>query len=513
MLVSAPVSTSEREAVRSADTVVVGGGTAGAAVAGLLASRGDRRVVVLEAGPDYGAFHGGRWPADLLDATDIPASHQWGFDSGQTYVDRVVPFERARVIGGCSAHNGCTALWGHRADYDGWAALGLAGWKADELLSVFRDVSERLGVRTYVPDELTPFQRAFLETAGAVGVPRVNDLNDLDGGVGVAPMPANVRDGVRWNASFAYLDPVRAGGDLTVIGDALVDKVLIRDGRVNGVAFVDPAGPAQIVCDEVVVAGGTYGSPTILLRSGIGPADELRALGIEPVVDRAGVGRNLHDHPAFELRFAASAELARETDAFAATRWHPAEQVVAKARSNAGDPFDLHVYPELSRDLGTPGGWRAVIPVACLTPRSRGAVRLRDRDPASAPAIDHRFLSESADVDVLADGLALVQEIVATEPLRSSLGERVAPRELPRNRSEAEELIRRQVVHYWHPVGTCRMGPESDADAVTDAHGRVRGIEGLRVADASLMPATVRATTNVPTLVIGEKIAASMGQR
>ena len=176
-----------------ADTVVVGGGTAGSVVAGLLAGASDERILVLESGPDYGPRDRGRWPADLLDARALGYSHDWAYASADTYVDRVVKFERARVIGGCSAHNGCAAIWGSRVDYDGWADLGLHGWSADELLPLFDRAATRLRVRNYRPDEITPFHQACLAAAAHVGIPNDADLNDLDQDEGMAASPVNRR--------------------------------------------------------------------------------------------------------------------------------------------------------------------------------------------------------------------------------------------------------------------------------------------------------------------------------
>jgi choline dehydrogenase len=174
------------------DTIVIGGGTAGAAVAGILAQHSDQSVLLLEAGPDYGAFAAGRWPAELTNAGSIPTTHDCGYDSGAQYASRVIPFERARVIGGCSSHNGCAAIWGSRLDYDGWAAAGNPGWSTDDLLPIFRAASERLRVRIPEPQEITPYQRAALEAAAEAGIPRVADLNNLDENLGMAPSPVNI---------------------------------------------------------------------------------------------------------------------------------------------------------------------------------------------------------------------------------------------------------------------------------------------------------------------------------
>jgi choline dehydrogenase len=464
--------------VTEADVVVVGGGTAGAAVAGRLAEAG-ADVLVLEAGPDPGPFGDPRWPADLLDARALGTSYDWGFQ-GQG-----IRFERARVLGGCSAHNGAVQTWGHSADYDGW---GLPGWSAGELRPLFERSSAQQRVRTYEVGELTPYQAAWHAAAPAAGLPHLRHLNDLDEGAGIAPESVNIVDGIRWNAAFAYLDPVR--DRLRIAGDVLVDRVLVERGRATGVV----AGGATIRAGLVVLAGGAYGSPAVLLRSGIGPAAHLRELGIEVLADLP-VGENLHDQPFALLRWEGSEELARAMDA---TAWAPDEQVMAKASSGlAPGPFDLHMLPY--SPVGEDGARRWCAGVSALQPRSRGSVRLVDRDPATLPAVDHRFLAEAEDVAVLARGVELLRELAAQPDLARLLG-----RELQPGACDLHAHLRATPDNYWHPVGTCPMGP------VTDERGRVHGVDGLVVADASLMPVVPRATTHMPTTVIGERIAASL---
>src|SRR5690606_35770712 len=159
--------------------------------------------------PDYGPHDSGRWPPELLDASRLPGTHDWGYDSGEVLGSRRLPFERARVIGGCSSHNGCAEIWGSRLDYDGWAALGNPGWSTEDLLPVGRAMAERLRVKVWRDDEVTPFQRACLDAAAAAGIPRTANLNDLDEDVGAGISPVNIVDGIRWNSAFAFLDPVR----------------------------------------------------------------------------------------------------------------------------------------------------------------------------------------------------------------------------------------------------------------------------------------------------------------
>ena len=268
------------------------------------------------------------------------------------------------------------------------------------------------------------------------------------------------------------------------------------------------ASADTVWADLVVVAGGTYGSPELLLRSGIGPAEELWNLGLDIVADVPGVGRNLHDHPGFELYFEPSAELERRTTAFRATgKPVPDEQAFAKvATSRAVDGvFDTHLFPEVAMD------GRLAIFTALLTPRSRGALTLRSDDPFVAPLIDHAYLQDpdGHDLAALTEGVELARGFAGNAAMKSLLRREVEPG-LDLKGAELADAVRAGVIHYWHPVGTCAMGGPDDPAAVTDADGRVRGVEGLVVADASLMPTTVRATTNLPTVVIGERIAASL---
>jgi choline dehydrogenase len=496
---------------RYADTVVVGGGTAGAAVAGILAERTEQSVLLLEAGPDYGPYESGNWPSDLLEAFDLAESHGWGYDSGKHYPDRVIPFQRARVIGGCSSHNGCAAIWGHRADYDGWAALGNDGWATNDLLPFFQSANRRMRVRIPGQDEVTPYHRAMLDAAPAAGIPLVDDLNNLDEPVGMAPSPANIWNGVRWNSAFAYLDPVRSRPNLRIVGNVLTDRLIVENGRVTGVRVIGPDGPATIEAGRVVVAGGTYGSPAILLRSGIGDPAALRELGIAPVHDLLGVGRNLHDHSAAYLEFAGTDELRDRMTAFGKDHWMPEEQSIAKARSSqCTEAFDLHIYPEGGPYANGRTTWSFIMPIACMTPRSRGRLCLTSSDAEATPSFEHGYLSDvdRADIRVLGDGIEIGREITNQPALRALIGTEVAPGLDIRTRRQVEDWIDRVVVHYYHPVGTCKMGPASDPDAVVDSRGKIHGLEGGYVADCSVMPVIPRANTNIPAAVVGERIAA-----
>lgn len=499
------------ELPRYADTIVIGGGTAGAAVAGLLAERGDQSVLLLEAGPDYGPYSLGRWPSDLLDGRIVADTHDWSYTSAASNGLPRHSLERARVIGGCSSHNGCIALWGSRADYDGWAAAGNAGWSTEELLPFFRRASARLRVREFEPEEITPFHGAYLEAMIGAGIPGINDLNDIDENFGAAISPVNIQEGVRWNTAFAYLDPVREHGRLTVMGDALVSRINLEGRRAVSLDIIAGGETATVEAERVVSCAGAYGSPAVLLRSGVGPCDELAQLGIETAVDLPGVGQNLHDHPAFGLNYRSTPLFNSLMEEFIdGGKAVFAEQSLAKARSSICDEaFDLHIAPIAFIDREPSGHWRFKIAVANMAPKSRGHLALCDADPTAAPIIDTGYFTdpEDSDIAVVTEGIGLTRKIARQGPLEELIGEELGE---TAGVVSAEE-VKRNSLHYYHPVGTCKMGPDTDPSAVVDARGKVYGMDNLYVADASIMPVVPRANTNLPSAMVAERFVAGLG--
>ncbi len=492
------------------DTIVVGAGTTGAVVAGRLAAGSSGRTLLLEAGPDYGPASSGRWPHDLLDATSCALwSHDWGY-TGE-FGGQVIHFNRARVVGGCSAHNAGAVVFGSRFDYDGWAAAGNPGWSARELLPLFASAWKQLRVRRVGLDELTPFQRVCTDAIVVSGIPAVEDFNNLDENAGVAPFPVNIDRATRINSAFAYVDPVR--DRLIVAGDAPVERVLVRGGRAVGVAVRDGRRLAEIAASRVVLSAGAYGSPAILLRSGIGPGGELAAIGVKPALDLPGVGRNLHDQPCVEVWYEGSGELTGRMERHQVeTGWQPHEQVIAKFPSaGCRQGFDLHIYPVggYSKDAST---WYWFLGVACLAPLSRGSVRLTGPGLDDRLVIDHRYLRDPGGYDRarLAEGVQRAREVAEVPQLRRLLGRETRPGPGLSGRQAIERFLDHAAVHYYHPAGSCKMGPASDPDSVVDSEGRVHGIDGLYVADASLMPAVISGNTNMPATVIGERIARSL---
>ena len=486
---------------RSVGTVVVGSGSGGAALTGVLARHDSERLLLVEAGPDYGPYAGGRWPDDVLDARVIPLSHDWGLDSGTSIPGRVVDLPRARVAGGCSSHNGCTASVAARADYDDWAAQGNPGWASADVEPLLHWVHQRFRVRRYAMDELTSPQAAFVHAGLAAGLPFADDLDDLDAGPGIGPMPANVVDGVRWNAAFAFLDPVRAAPHLRIAGGTTVRRLLIERNAATGVEVISADGGAHTIhADRVVLAAGAYHSPALLLRSGIGPADELRALGITPAADLPGVGRHLLDHPCVALDFAGQDSLTSE---LAASSWAPDEQTVGRARSSRCDsgPYDMHVFMVAGANSGHPGLPPISLYGGAMRARSEGRITLVPSG-AGGLLIDHRYASDAGGHDqaVLSEALELLRATTADSKLAQVLGK-------PLGRG-ADPL--RCLASYCHPAGSCKLGPATDPAAVVGANGAVHGIDNLYVADASIMPSITRGNPNLPVAMIGARVAAGL---
>lgn len=491
------------------DFLVVGGGPAGCALTSELASNDSASVMLLEAGPDYGPNSNGGWPKDLTEAFDLAESHGWGYDSGSTYADRTVEFSRARVLGGCSSHNGCAAIWGHRLDYDAWAAAGNDGWSADDLIPFFKRANEKMRVTIPGPSQITPFHQLMLEAASKAGIPLVEDLNDLDQPVGMAPSPANIVNGVRWNSAFAFLDEIRSRANLTILGNTLVDRVLLEDGQVAGVVAFQEGKSLTLRAGTVILAGGTYNSPQILLRSGIGDEHGLRGAGIFPVVSLPGVGKNLHDHPAVYLMYKGSDALKQSMNDWGESNWLPEEQTIAKLRSRlCTEAFDLHIYPECGPYADKRTAWDFTIPVACMYPKSRGRLTIRTSDQTALPIIDHNYLGDSAGHDrgVLVDGIGIGRDIAHHANAGGLLGAEIEPGPDVTSLSDLTHWVSNHVHHYFHAAGTCKMGPASDADAVVSDRGQVHGVDGLYVADCSIMPQVPRANTNIPAVVIGLRI-------
>lgn len=448
--------------MREFDDLVVGGGSAGCVIAARLVAAG-RSVCLVEAGPDYGPFADGRWPADILDGRWLALSHSWETERE----DRSQL--RARILGGCSAHNACVALRGAPADYDEWGH----GW-SHAVLEPYLERAERvMGVRRLADEELSPWHAAWSGASGAV----VHPVNLADGAL-------------RWNAAFAYVDPAREG--LTIVADTLVDRVLLDGDRAVGVvtAGSEPAPTAaspdggELRAGRVILCAGAYGTPGILLRSGFGPP----------------VGEELIDHVGVGLAFEPTEQLTRETRAFEAGSPLCMAGVTVEACSSTcgSEGCDTFLFP--SMDVAPDGAYEISAAAFAMKPFSRGSVRLTSPDPRAPLAIDHGFLSDERDLAVVAEGVEAVRALVASSPASA-----YAAREIrPGPDVAAADHVRAAVRGFFHPVGTCAIG------RVVDGEGRVRGVDGLRVADASIIPTIPRANTNLTTIAVAERLAELM---
>jgi choline dehydrogenase len=465
----------------------------------------------LEAGPDYGPDQAA-WPEELRDASEVaPNSHSWGYLHADRPHDNQLALSRTRIVGGTSTVNGCVWLRGSAVDYDEWEALGSAGWSFDDLLPYFRrsetdpaggpfhGLSGPIPVSRTSSSELTKVDAAFVSAASSLGFP---DLADLNGEriqrpcVGMAPK--NVAGGVRMNAAFTYLGAARNRSNFTLAPDKLVDRILIEEDRAIGVRTADGH---VFQAGAIILSAGAFGSPAIMMRSGIGPADHLQEVGIRASFDLSGVGENLLDHPLvnglMECAILSGNEPRRRTFA----------PLLLKGRGHGSTTeIDFHVFNGQSFDADR-NAWNFWLSISLQTSRSRGRVRLTSSDPNAALDIDHNYYSDPHDLELVCDAVELVNELVRTRPLSAAV-EPLPGRAITwRSRDELREKVRRSAATTFHPSGTCRMGPASEPMSVVDGEGRVHGISGLRVVDASIFPTIPRANIHCTIVAAAEKLS------
>jgi choline dehydrogenase len=509
------------------DDIVVGGGSAGAVIASRLTEFTGRRVLLLEAGPDHTA------PDDNDQLTNpmtfAQALTSWGLNATLRQ-GRDFPYAQGKVVGGGSAVNGALALRGMPADYDRWAAEGCPGWDWAGLLPAFRRLETDLDIkndlhgsdgpltiRRWAQADLIPIQQAFLAAARECGFGWTDDHNDPES-TGIGAFPMN-RDGdIRLSTALTYMAQSRSRPNLTVAGDARVDRLVLEPGaagvRVSGVDITSGGRHSTVTAERVIVTAGALASPALLARSGVGPAGELAQLGIRCLVDNPHVGANLMDHPG-TLMF-----LAPNDPAFCDPRG-PAYQVGIRWTSGLGTEndmltgtmnyWDTRHDPDLHAAAGV--DYIFALTAGCHEPRSRGRLRLVDADPATPPAIDFNMLDAKVDEDRLVEGLRLLRRLARSQAMRPVvrdimlLDEAAFEADAGGDDSALRAYANATLGPWYHASGTCRMGSSPDQGAVVDPSLKVHGVDRLYVADASVMPVIPRAATNLTVLAVAEKAA------
>ncbi len=508
------------------DNIVIGSGSAGGVIATRLSEDPDRAVLLLEAGPDYPEFE--HLPDEIkfgyASGVDIVTTHHnWEFEARGTDTSGPLQIPRGKVTGGTSAINGQVFLRGDPQDYDSWAAMGNDEWSFQRLLPYFRKVEtdSDYGVddfhnsdgpivcRRFKREEWLPAQQAFYDAARAAGFADVQDFNHPDA-TGVGPVPLNNPNGIRMSTALGYLNLARHRLNLTIKPNCTVHRILFEGKRAVGVEVESGGEIFTVEADEIILSAGVIGSAHILLLSGVGPADQISAVGLPVVHELPGVGQSMRDHPIIVVTFEPTPSFVMDQNApriQLGIRWtaegseHNNDLQVLMSSIVMTDLFSsdadhlteglkIGMYSWVNLEVGS------------------GELRLTSADPHGKPSLDFRFYEEEFDRRRMREVIRACVDMGKHEAFRNIIQERSDPTDEDLASDEAlDAYMRRNVVSGQHITSTCKMGPASDPMAVVDQYGRVHGLQNLRVADASIMPNCVRANTNCTTMTIGERIA------
>ncbi|MGF1527296.1 MAG: GMC family oxidoreductase [Candidatus Competibacterales bacterium] len=520
------------------DYIIVGGGTAGCVLANRLSADPTTRVLMCEAGPPDNAWilH---MPAGLRSVFKPSSRFNWWFETTpQPHLDgRTVAQPRGKTLGGSSSINGMTFLRGHPKDYDDWEALGCRGWNYARCLPVFRDLEHcghgddryrgRTGpVGVQRQERLSPLNEAFLAAGAEAGFPASDDPNGGDP-EGFCRFDMSVFRGRRSSAARCYLHPIARRPNLAVVTGCLVHRVHLKGPRAVGVALQGPGGAVETVAAEreVILCAGAFASPQLLMLSGIGPPDHLGRHGIAVRHPLPGVGQNLQDHLEVHVQVethrpvSLNRELQPHRMLWAGLQWFVAKRGVAavnqchvgafvKSEPGLARPdLQMHFFPLFfdAQWLPRPDVYGYRLGVGPVRPKSRGSVTLSSARVTDPPLIDPNYLALEEDRRAMVQGLNLAREILAQPAFRPFHQREWLPGSDIRSKAALAGFIRAHAASAYHPCGTCAMGPDDDPEAVVDPQLRVRGLEGLRVVDASVMPRLVGANINPAVLMIAER--------